>query len=91
MQAMTTYDYIACFFCFITVALVMIGEVKDIKLCKFLVDEDEGRLSSRSLFLLRGLAWIRYWVFLPSLMVTVLTLVVFRGGDALTVCFNTIA
>ena len=47
MQAMTTYDYIACFFCFITVALVMIGEVKDIKLCNFLVNEDEGKLSSR--------------------------------------------
>ena len=34
---------------------------------------------------------MRRWVFLPVLVAAVPWLVLFKGGDALSVCFNTIA
>jgi hypothetical protein len=34
---------------------------------------------------------MRRWVFLPILVATVPMLVLLKGGDALSVCFNTIA
>ncbi len=37
------------------------------------------------------LGGVRRWVFLPTLVQAVPTLVHLKGGDALSVCFNTIA
>jgi hypothetical protein len=37
------------------------------------------------------LGGVRRWVFLPVLVAAVPTLVLVKGGDALSVCFNTIA
>ena len=37
------------------------------------------------------LGGVRRWVFVPSLVATVPMLVLLKGGDALSVCFNTIA
>ena len=37
------------------------------------------------------LGGVRRWVFVPSLEATVPMLVLLKGGDALSVCFNTIA
>ena len=34
---------------------------------------------------------MRRWLFLPALVAAVPILVLFKGGDALSVCFNTIA
>ena len=40
---------------------------------------------------LKTISAFRRWVFLPSLVASVSILIVFKGGDALSVCFNTIA
>ena len=37
------------------------------------------------------LLWMRRWVFLPSLVMSVPILVLYKGGDALSVCLNTVA
>ena len=37
------------------------------------------------------LLWMRRWVFLPSLVVDVPMIVLNKGGDALSVCLNTVA
>jgi hypothetical protein len=37
------------------------------------------------------LGGVRRWVFLPALFYVVPNLVMIKGGDALSVCFNTIA
>eukprot|EP01047_Picozoa_sp_COSAG01_P015682 COSAG01_NODE_789_length_13572_cov_322.875158_1_plen_158_part_10 len=42
-------------------------------------------------FVLSLLGGIRRWTFLPTLVVTVYLLVWYKGGDALSVCFNTVA
>ena len=38
-----------------------------------------------------GLGFMRKFVFLPTLVAVIPTLVWFGGGDALSICFNTIA
>ena len=42
-------------------------------------------------FALSLLGGVRRWVFLPSLVMAVPALVLLRGGDALSVCLNTVA
>jgi len=42
-------------------------------------------------FVMYLLGETRRWLFLPSLSTAALMLVLFRGGDTLSVCFNTIA
>ena len=49
------------------------------------------RLSRGSRLALTLLGGVRRWVFLPALVAAVPVLVLFMGGDALSVCFNTIA
>ena len=39
----------------------------------------------------RALATLRRYTFLPMLVAVVPAVVVFRGGDALSICFNTVA
>ena len=50
-----------------------------------------ARLSSGYRFALTLLGGVRRWVFLPGLVNTVPLLVLFKGGDALSVCLNTVA
>ena len=49
------------------------------------------RLSRGSRLALTLLGGVRRWVFLPTLVIAVPVLVLVKGGDALSVCFNTIA
>jgi hypothetical protein len=44
-----------------------------------------------SRFVLSLLGGIRRWTFLPGLCATAPVLVLYKGGDALSVCFNTVA
>jgi hypothetical protein len=50
-----------------------------------------NRLSHGSQLTLTLLGGVRRWLFLPTLVVAVPMLVLVKGGDALSVCFNTIA
>lgn len=65
--------------------------MQDIKLCGMAIRQASDRIAPAwrsALFLLGGM---RRWVFLPTLIVVVPWLVLLKGGDALSVCFNTVA
>jgi hypothetical protein len=64
---------------------------QDIALCAIAIAHAGDRLGRGSWLALTLLGGVRRWVFLPVLVAAVPALVVIKGGDALSVCFNTIA
>ena len=60
-------------------------------LCGIAISHAGDRLSRGSRLALTLLGGVRRWVFLPMLVGAVPILVLVKGGDALSVCFNTIA
>ena len=64
---------------------------QDIELCTMAIRHAGDRIAPPYRFVLSLLGGIRRWTFLPALVMTAPYLVLFRGGDALSVCFNTIA
>ena len=49
------------------------------------------RIAPAYRFVLSLLGGMRRWTFLPTLVLTAPALVLWKGGDALSVCFNTVA
>eukprot|EP01046_Picozoa_sp_COSAG06_P013604 COSAG06_NODE_827_length_12062_cov_46.356182_2_plen_446_part_00 len=94
--AMKLFDWIAlAFSCFI-VSFQVVGELKDIWLCDLAMQHAlaKGKTDEISTCWKVGMwsiGMLRRWVFLTLLVITVPLLVVYKGGDALSVCFNTIA
>jgi hypothetical protein len=84
-------DFITYLFTALFVALTLVGELKDIRLCSFSIAAAADRLNPRWITALRFLNGVRTWVFLPAMIITVLYLVIIKGGDALTVVLNTVA
>jgi hypothetical protein len=68
-----------------------VGCDQDITLCAIAIAHAGDRLSRGSRFALTLLGGVRRWLFLPALVSAVPILVVSKGGDAVSVCFNTIA
>ncbi len=67
------------------VSTSIVGELKDIELCVLALDKGGDRIPDlirKSLFVLHA---VRRWVFLIALGYTVPLLVLFQGGDALSV------
>lgn len=64
---------------------------QDIALCAIAIAHAGDRLGRGSRLALALLGGVRRWLFLPTLVVAVPFLVLIKGGDALSVCFNTIA
>ena len=64
---------------------------QDIELCAMAIRHAGDRIAPVYRFALSLLGGIRRWLFLPALVTSAPMLVLFRGGDALSVCFNTIA
>jgi hypothetical protein len=64
---------------------------QDIALCTIAIAHAGDRLSHGFRLALTLLGGVRRWVFLPALVGLVPVLVLYKGGDALSVCFNTIA
>ena len=91
VTAMGPYDWVALFFATFMVALAVVGELKDIELVTVAIQHAADKLTPRWRFALSLLGGIRRWVFLPTLVMAVPMLVVMRSGDALSVCFNTVA
>ena len=69
----------------------MVGERKDITLCSLGIQHAGDKLSLAWRLGLRLLGVFRKFTFLPGLVSTVPILVIYRGGDALSVCLNTVA
>ena len=104
--AMGMSDWAALCLCTALVALGVSHELHDIDLCNFVLTAtrsllDDGthttasaeetlhaQAPSRRAGLL--LNFVRRWVFLPAIVATVPFLVVMKGGDATSVCFNSV-
>ena len=64
---------------------------QDIKLCAMAIRHAGDHIAPTYRFVLTLLGGIRRWLFLPTLVTVAPILVLFKGGDALSVCFNTVA
>ena len=71
--------------------LTIAGEVKDIRLCGIAAKRAGETIAPRWRHALSLLNGIRRWVFLTAFGWIVPNLVALKGGDAVNVCFNTIA
>lgn len=91
IAAMGPFDWVALMFATVVVALTVVGELKDIELVMLARRHANDKLNSGWRFAFSLLTGIRRWMFLPSLVCTVPVLVLYLGGDALSVCFNTVA
>ena len=72
-------------------SIVWRTELKDIELCLIAIGhswDDLHQVSRIGLMVVQGM---RRWTFLPLLLLTVPSLAINIGGDALTVCLNTVA
>jgi hypothetical protein len=92
VKAMGKLDWLAFFFACSIVSFQVVGEMKDIHLCTLaLLHAPAEQLHPAWKGGLWALNMVRRWVFLTLLTISVPLLVVYKGGDALSVCFNTIA
>eukprot|EP01043_Picozoa_sp_COSAG02_P016893 COSAG02_NODE_753_length_17610_cov_23.119753_17_plen_480_part_00 len=91
LATMGPFDHVALAFAAFIVAFTVVGELKDIELCSMAVAHAGERLSKGWRLALGFLLGMRRWVFLPILVMTVPILVLLKGGDALSICFNTVA
>jgi hypothetical protein len=72
------------------VALTVIGEMKDIELCGIAIERLGDQAGAWRHAITVG-NFLRRAAFLPLMLSTVSFLVGIRGGDSLSVCFNTVA
>ena len=91
LTAMGPFDDVALIFASFIVAITVVGELKDIKLCSMAVTHADDKLPKGRRLALGFLLWMRRWFFLPILVMNVPILVMVKGGDALSVCLNTVA
>eukprot|EP01043_Picozoa_sp_COSAG02_P050629 COSAG02_NODE_5227_length_4525_cov_1.708540_2_plen_513_part_00 len=89
--AMGPFDHVTLAFAALFVAFTVVGELKDIELCSMAIVHAGEKLSKGWRCALGLVLWMRRWVFMPSLVANVPALVHFKGGDALSVCLNTVA
>lgn len=88
---MGTTDKIALFFCSIIVSLALTAELRDIQFCLLAITHGGGQIGQRWTRAVLVLAAIRRWAFLPRVLSCIPGLVLQEGGDALSVCFNTVS
>ena len=72
-------------------ALSLFLRAQDIELCATAIRHAGDRIAPAYRFVLSLLGGMRRWTFLPTLVAAAPMLVLFKGGDALSVCFNTVA
>jgi hypothetical protein len=64
---------------------------QDIELCAMAIRHAGDRIAPTYRFALSLLGGMRRWTFLPTMVMAAPWLVQYKGGDALSVCFNTVA
>jgi hypothetical protein len=89
--AMGPFDDLTLLLASAVTATAVVAEIRDIELCLVALDRADPPLPAGWRLSLRGLAVVRRYTFLPLLIAAVPTVVVFQGGDALSICFNTVA
>jgi hypothetical protein len=92
IMSMGAYDWVTLFFATYVVGLSVVGELKDIELCLLAIERiPESALGRKWVLALAFCLELRRFVFLPAVLNIVSALVMTRGGDALSVCCNTVA
>ena len=91
VAAMGIYDWATLMFAAFVVALTVVAELKDIELVSLSVQHAGDRLDPTWRTVLTIINGVRRWTFLPGLILAVPAVVAIKGGDALAVCFNTVA
>jgi hypothetical protein len=91
VAAMAPFDWMAVLLTSFVVALAVIGELKDIELVELALHRVGDKVSPRWRICVWLIGAMRRWIFLPALVVDVPALVLYKGGDALSVCFNCVA
>jgi hypothetical protein len=81
VAAMGSFDWVALVLATFIVALTVVGELKDIELVSLAIRHAGEKLSPGMRFALTLLGGIRRWVFLPTLVMAVPLLVMFKGGE----------
>ena len=84
-------DFITLIFVCIIVSLTIVGELKDIQLCRYAIENAGGNKNVQCSTIINLLLIIRQWAFLPMLGATTPILVLFHGSDSLSICFNAVA
>ena len=90
-RSMSGLDWCSMVLSGYVVALAVVGELKDIKLIEISLDEAGNAISPVWHRALGALSFARRWVFLSAFGWIVPNLVLKLGGNALNICFNTIA
>ncbi len=90
VESMGLFDVATLIVSAFVVAFSVVGELKDIRLCSLAISHNAD-LAKTWIVALRFLGTVRQFVFLPLLMLTVPYLVVLKGGDALSICMNSVA
>ena len=90
VAAMDASDWLVLVLCSAVLAIAAVAELRDITLCLLALDRVDPPLPAGWRVVLRGLATVRRYTFLPALVSAVPAVVVYRGGDALSICFNTV-
>ena len=91
VDAIDAFDIVTLIFAASIIAFQVVGELKDVELCSIAIKHAGDKLSKGWRIALGVLLWMRRWIFLPSLVGAIPALVMIKGGDALSVCFNTVA
>jgi hypothetical protein len=90
VDAMGALDWTTLVFASYVVGLTIIGELKDLVLCQIAIERLGDKLGQWRHAIVICI-FLRRSFFLPIRLGTVASLVDFRGGDSLSVCFNTVA
>jgi hypothetical protein len=93
VRAMGVFDWLTLFFASYVAGLSIVGELRDIELCLLAIERipREGALSWKWISSLSFCLELRRFVFLPGMLNIIATLVILKGGDSLSICFNTVA
>ena len=93
VDSMMIQDWLALFLASLVVAFAVFAEMRDALLCSMaLQDISRKREVPRGWrFAIRGLNFARYYIMLPNVIVSVVTLVLSDGGRVKEVCLNTVA
>ena len=90
LSAMGAFDWYTLILAAAFMSLASIGELKDIYLCKLAAERSSNIATTpRRVFQVLGL--LRGHVFLPTVICAVSSLVAVGGGDALSLCLNSVA
>ena len=93
VNSMRLEDWLTLFLASLVVAFAVFGEIRDCMLCDIaLRDISMRREVPRGWrFAIGGLNFARYFIFLPTIVLSIMALVLTDGGTVKAVCLNTVA